>query len=83
MTKHNHKFVEEYEGLVGYGYSREVDEFTLRYYLQKFSDDEHASLILERMSDSDMEALLDFLSSLMKKYLSEDEYHRYFLKELS
>jgi hypothetical protein len=83
MTKHSHKFVEEYDGLVGYGYSREVDEFTLRYYLQKFSDDEHASLILGRMSDSDMEALLDFLSSLMKKYLSEDEYHKYFLKELS
>jgi|WetSurSiteA1Bulk_404760.scaffolds.fasta_scaffold147385_1 hypothetical protein len=81
MPKHNHRFVEEYEGLVGFGYNREVDEATVKYYLQKFSEDEHASLILGRMSDSDLESVFNMLGELMKKYMKENEYHKYFLKD--
>jgi hypothetical protein len=81
MPKHAHKFVEEYEGLIGFGYDRRVDEHTLTYYLQKFSDDEHAALILSRMSDSDMEELFNLLGNLLKKYLTEKEYHGKFLKD--
>lgn len=81
MTKHTHAFVEEYDGLVGFGYNREVDESTVKYYLQKFSDDEHASVILGRMSDSDLESVFNMLGDLLKKYLKEGEYHQYFLKD--
>jgi len=81
MEKHTHRFVEEYDGLMGFGFSREVDEKTLTYYLQKFSDDQFMALIRGRMSDKDMEALFDFLTRLMKQYLTEEEYHRYFLKD--
>ncbi|MBW1701505.1 MAG: cytoplasmic protein [Deltaproteobacteria bacterium] len=81
MAKHSHRFVEEYDGFVGIGFSREVDESTLTYYLQKFSDDELMAVIRKRMSDSDIEALFDLLSRLMKQYLSEEEYHRYFFKD--
>ena len=81
MEKHTHLFVEEYDGLMGFGFSREVDEKTLTYYLQKFSDDQFMALIRGRMSDKDMEALFDFLTRLMKQYLTEEEYHRYFLKD--
>ena len=81
MSKHSHRFVEEYNGLVGFGYDRKVDENTLIYYLQKFSDDEHSALILSRMSDSDMKDLFDLLGNLLKKYLTEEEYHTQFLKD--
>jgi hypothetical protein len=81
MTKHTHRFVEEYNGLVGFGYNRESDEATLRYYLQKFSDDEHSALILGKMSDSDLEGLFNLLGDLMRKYLKDEEYHKYFLKD--
>lgn len=81
MPKHTHTFIEEYDGLVGFGYSREGDEATVKYYLQKFSDDEHSSLILARMSDQDLESVFDLLGGLLKKYLKEEEYHRYFFKE--
>jgi hypothetical protein len=81
MDKHSHKFVEEYDGLVGFGLSREVDACTLTYYLQKFSDDDLMALIRERVSDADMESLFDLVSRIMKKYLSEEEYHKYFLKD--
>ena len=81
MPKHSHKFVEEYNSLVGFGLNREVNEHTLVYYLQKFSDDEHSALILARMSDSDMEELFNLLGRLLKEYLTEEEYHEKFLKE--
>ncbi|MBW1945051.1 MAG: cytoplasmic protein [Deltaproteobacteria bacterium] len=81
MAKHSHLFVEEYDGLVGFGFSRDVDEQTLTYYLQKFSDDQFMETIRGRMSDTDMEALFDMLTRLMKQYLTEEEYHRHFLKD--
>ncbi len=81
MVKHSHRFVEEYDGLVGFGFSRDVDEHTLTYYLQKFSDDQFMETIRGRMSDTDMEALFDMLTRLMKQYLTEEEYHRHFLKD--
>lgn len=81
MPKHSHRFVEEYDGLVGFGASREEDEATVIYYLQKFSDDQLMELIRERISDEDLEELFNLIGRLMKKYLTEEEYHAYFLKE--
>jgi hypothetical protein len=81
MPKHSHRLVEEYDGFVGFGLSREVNEYTLTYYLQKFSDDHLMALIRTRMSDSDIEALFDIVTRLMKQYLTDEEYHQYFLKE--
>jgi hypothetical protein len=80
MSKHSHRFVEEYDGLVGYGYSREINEHTLKYYLQKFSDDKFATIVLSRMSDEDMDNLFNLLGDFLKRYLSEKEYHSLFLK---
>ena len=81
MPKHSHRFVEEYDGLVGFGASREEDEATLICYLQKFSDDQLMALIRKRMSDEDLEELFNLLGRLMKKHLTEQEYHTYFLKD--
>jgi hypothetical protein len=81
MAEHSHCFVEEYDGLVGFGLNREVNEFTLTYYLQKFSDDELMALIRKRMSNDDMETLFNLLGRMLKTYLSEEEYHQYFLKD--
>lgn len=81
MSKHSHEFVEEYDGLVGFGLSREVDEHTLTYYLQKFSDDQLMALICGRISDEDMEEVFNLLGRLLKEYLNDEEYHTYFLKD--
>jgi len=81
MTKqHSHRFVEEYDGLVGFGLNREVDEYTLTYYLQKFSDDELMALIRPRLTETEMEQLFDLIARLMQQHLTEEEYHQYFLK---
>jgi hypothetical protein len=39
------------------------------------------ALIRGRLSQSDMAELFNILSRLLKQYLSEEEYHHYFLKE--
>ena len=78
---HTHNFVENYKGLVGYGADRETDENTLIYYLQKFSDDNFMALIAKRMTDEEMLELFDLINRLLKTHLTEDEYHRLFLKD--
>jgi hypothetical protein len=81
MGKHKHQFVDDYDGFVGFGLDRETDEKTLTWYLQKFSDDDHMAMIRERLSEEDLKALFDLLGGLLKKYLSEKEYHGVFLKD--
>jgi len=81
MSKHRHQFVEEYDGLVGFGLDRKTDEATLTWYLQKFSDDRIMALVRERLSDEDMISLFNLLGGLLHKYLKEEEYHTLFLKD--
>lgn len=81
MAKHSHDFAENYDGFVGYGLDRLSDENTVQLYLQKFSDDNLMKTILKRMSDGDLAELFDVASRMLKKYLTEPEYHLLFLKE--
>lgn len=81
MAKHSHLFVETFEGLVAYGLDRQSDEDTVQLYLQKFSDDHLMRTILKRMTDDDLAELFEVVGKMLKKYLTEPEYHQLFLKE--
>ena len=81
MAKHSHVFSETFDGFVGYGLDRESDENTVQVYLQKFSDDHLMKTVLKRMSDDDLLEVFEVTSKMLKKYLSEPEYHQLFLKE--
>jgi len=81
MKKHQYRFVEEYEDLVAFGYSREVDEKSLMVYLQKFSDDRHLKTIVPRMSDEEIQQVFELLSELMLRHRSDNEYHEHVLKD--
>jgi hypothetical protein len=78
---HTHNFVNQYQGLVGFGLDRETDEKSLMVYLQKFSDDEFLKTLIPRLKDNEIEAILELISRLLKTHLRENEYHRLFLKE--
>ena len=80
MAKHNHKFVDEYDGLVGFGFNRETDEKTITYYLQKFSDDAVMQTLIQRLADNELAEIFNLITRLLKTHLSEDEYHALFLK---
>ena len=81
MKKHSHRFVETFDGLLGYGLDRQTSEDTVQVYLQKFSDDQLMKTILKRMTDDDLTDVFEFISKMMKKHLTEHEYHQLFLKE--
>lgn len=81
MKKHTHQFVETYSGLVGFGADRKTDESTVWYYLQKFSDDALMKTLLPRLTDQELSDIFVFFSKLMKKHLTEAEYHTLFLKD--
>jgi hypothetical protein len=81
MAKHFHRFVETFDGFLGYGLDRQSDENTVQMYLQKFSDDHLMETILKRMTDGDLTEVFEMVSKMLKKYLTEPEYHQLFLKE--
>jgi hypothetical protein len=78
MALHSHEFVETYSGLVGFGLDRQTDENTIIYYLQKFSDDRLMAQMSRRMNDDELSTLFNLLSGLLRKHLSEEEYHALF-----
>ena len=83
MALHTHRFVETYDGLIGFGLNREVDEHTVICYLQKFSDDALMARLVHRLSDEELSEIFGLISRLLKKHLSESEYHQLFLKDES
>ena len=81
MADHSHRFVEDFGGFVGFGLNRESDMDTVIYYLQKFSDDQLMALLRKRLTDDECKSIFDLISGLLRKHLSEVEYHRFFLKD--
>jgi hypothetical protein len=64
-----------------FGFDRETDEASLQLFLQQFADKNLLDVLLPRLQDKDILATVDFLTTMMKKYLSEKEYHSLFLAE--
>lgn len=81
MDRHTHRFVETYEGLIGFGLDRETDEKTVICYLQKFSDDAVMAGIIKRLDDGELLEVFDLINRLLRRHFTEAEYHRLFLKD--
>jgi hypothetical protein len=77
---YRHEFVETWEGMIAFGYSRENDERSFIAFLQKFSDDDLMQLLSTRLTAREIDNLVNLLMGLLKTHLSDQEYHRYFLK---
>jgi hypothetical protein len=81
MPLHTHNFVEDYKGLVGFGLDRKTDEHTVCYYLQKFSDDTLLHGLIKRLSGEELNEIFSMINRLLKKHLTDTEYHQLFLKD--
>jgi len=80
MGNCSHRFVETYRGPVAFGLSREVDEASFIVYFQKFSDDHLMETLRKRLSEEEIMKMVDLLGGLLRKHLTEEEYHRFFLR---
>ena len=81
MAVFSHKFIEQYDGLVGFGLDRGTDEASLTVYLQMFADDDFMAVMRRRMTDEEIEEMIDHINRLLQKHLSNEEYHSLFLKD--
>lgn len=62
-----------------FGLSRKDDERSLADFLQLFSEHRLTSVLIPRMTDLEIQNVVELLSSIMRNHLSEKEYHALFL----
>jgi len=64
-----------------FGLDKNLDQTSLSIFLQLGGDKNFAELFSSRLSSEDIINYVDDFTRLLKKYLSEDEYHRIFLQD--
>ena len=62
-----------------FGLNRSEDERSLVSFLKLFCREKLTSLLIPRMTDSEIQQTVELLSAVMRNHLSEKEYHALFL----
>ena len=62
-----------------FGLNRAEDERSLGDFLRLFSEPRLTSVLIPRMSDEEIDSTVEMLSMILKRHLSEKEYHALFL----
>jgi hypothetical protein len=66
---------------IAFGFDRATDERSFGLFLHRFVDKKLMETLLPRLQDEDILATVDFLTGIMRKHLTEKEYHSLFLAE--
>ncbi len=64
-----------------FGLNRETDEQSLAAFLEHFAEKQLTEVLIPRMSDHEIDQTLEQLMQLLRKHLSDEEYHKLFLNE--
>ncbi len=64
-----------------FGLNRATDEQSLVAFLRQFSSDALTSALVPRMTEEEINQVVDLLTAIMRNHLSKEEYHRLFLDE--
>ncbi len=62
-----------------FGLNSQLDQQSLSCFLQLTGRPEFADFLSQRLSTQDIHACVDFLTDILKRNLSEEEYHHLFL----
>ncbi|MDH3394411.1 MAG: hypothetical protein OEL66_10415 [Desulfobulbaceae bacterium] len=62
-----------------FGMDRALDEQSLAIFLQRATSDELLRALIPRLGDDEVSSVVDFLTGLMHKHFTEQEYHKLFL----
>ena len=62
-----------------FGMNRDLDEQSLAVFLQRASSDELLATLIPRLGEDEVATVVDFITGLMHKHLSKQEYHQLFL----
>ena len=79
--KHEHPAVLSEFGKeqICFGLDRPLDEQSLIAFMEILSTPDLLHVLVPRLEDEEILAVVDFFTGLMKKHLSHEEYHRLFL----
>lgn len=61
---------------IGFGLDRDSDIQTLQWYLRRLARPDLLACLIPRMTDTEREQMGETIAVLLRKYLSEEEYHR-------
>ncbi len=64
-----------------FGLSPQLDQQSLSCFLQLAGRQEFADFLSQRLSEQEIQAFVDFFTGILKRNLSEEEYHRLFLQD--
>jgi hypothetical protein len=64
-----------------FGLNRKLDQESLTCFLQLIGRPEFADNIAHRLSSEEIQELVHYLTGVLKKNMTEDEYHELFLLE--
>jgi hypothetical protein len=64
-----------------FGLSSDLDRSSCAAYLRLLGREPLASTLAERMDSAEIEQLVDFCTTLLRRHLSKQEYHRLFLQD--
>lgn len=62
-----------------FGLNRELDEKSLALFLRLFSREELLNALASRLADEEISSLVDYLTGILRRHLTEKEYHELFL----
>lgn len=66
-----------------FGLNRELDERSFSLFLQLAGNKELTEVLAKRLPSEKIDLIVTEFTAVMKQYLTEDEYHRLFLREES
>lgn len=66
-----------------FGLTEELDKQSFACFLQLAGRKEFAAVLAERVNSEEIITFVDDFTGLLRKYLSEDEYHALFLQDAS
>lgn len=64
-----------------FGLNQQLDQQSLSCFLQLAGRKEFADVLSQRLSEQEIHAFVDFFTGILKRNLSEEEYHRLFLQD--
>lgn len=62
-----------------FGWNRQSDEQSLKKFIRQFSSDSLLDTLIPKLTESEISLLVDTMSQVMHRHLSEKEYHQLFL----
>jgi len=64
-----------------FGLNKQLDQQSFSCFLQLAGRREFADFLSDRLSENEIHSFVDFFTGLLKRNLTQEEYHRLFLQE--